>query len=196
MIIGKYIPENARQVRYVHPQYERDENDDEYIWNEDEMTDVEHIIQTVSNDRVPVYYRRRLSDYAKEDTRKWNRYINNTNQIQKRMAEDDDDFGGDYLYVRVKKVGRRVLFVYDKQYWDKVLKSTTIKAGTNITGRIIKTKSDRERETRRSQREHVIIRETMDHMIDQAVARERLSQYNPERDWEWYSEREEDYEER
>ena len=196
MIIGKYIPENARQVRYIHPQYERDENDDEYIWNEDEMTDVEHIIQTVSNDRVPVYYRRRLSDYAKEDTRKWNRYINQTNNHQKRMAEDDDDFGGDYLYVRVKKVGRRVLFVYDKQYWDKVLKSTTIKAGTNITGRIIKTKSDRERETRRSQREHVIIRETMDHMIDQAVARERLSQYNPERDWEWYSEREEDYEER
>ena len=196
MIIGKYIPENARQVRYIHPQYERDENDDEYIWNEDEMTDVEHIIQTVSNDRVPVYYRRRLSDYAREDTRKWNRYINQINNHQKRMAEDDDDFGGDYLYVRVKKVGRRVLFVYDKQYWDKVLKSTTIKAGTNITGRIIKTKSDRERETRRSQREHVIIRETMDHMIDQAVARERLSQYNPERDWEWYSEREEDYEER
>ena len=79
MIIGKYIPENARQVRYVHPQYERDENDDEYIWNEDEMTDVEHIIQTVSNDRIPVYYRRRLSDYAREDTRRWNKYINNMN---------------------------------------------------------------------------------------------------------------------
>ena len=196
MIIGKYIPENARQVRYIHPQYERDENDDEYIWNEDEMTDVEGIIQTVSNDRIPVYYRRRLSDYAREDTRKWNRYINQNNSHQKRIAEDGDDFGGDYLYVRVKKVGRRVLFVYDKQYWDKVLKSTTIKAGTNITGRIIKTKSDRERETRRSQHEHYIIRESMDHMIDQAVARERLSQYIPERDWEWYSEREEDYEER
>ena len=79
MIIGKYIPENARQVRYIHPQYERDENDDEYIWNEDEMTDVEGIIQTVSNDRIPVYYRRRLSDYAREDTRKWNRYINQNN---------------------------------------------------------------------------------------------------------------------
>ena len=194
--MGKYIPENARQVRYIQTQYERDENDDEYIWNEDEMTDVEGIIQTVSNDRIPVYYRRRLSDYAREDTRKWNRYINQTNSYQKRMAEDDDDFGGDYLYVRVKKVGRRVLFVYDKQYWDKVLKSTTIKAGTNITGRIIKTKSDRERETRRSQHEHDIIRESMDHMIDQAVARERLSQLVPERDWEWYSEREEDYEER
>ena len=181
MIIGKYIPENARQVRYVHPQYERDENDDEYIWNEDEMTDVEHIIQTVSNDRIPVYYRRRLSDYAREDTRKWNRYINQTNNHQKRMAEDDDDFGGDYLYVRVKKVGRRVLFVYDKQYWDKVLKSATIKSSTNITGRIIKTKSDRERETRRSQRQHDIIRESMDQMIDEAVSREEL-----ERDWDWY----------
>ena len=191
MIIGKYIPENARQVRYIHPQYERDENDDEYIWNEDEMTDVEHIIQTVSNDRVPVYYRRRLSDYAREDTRKWNRYINQTNQIQKRMAEDDDDFGGDYLYVRVKKVGRRVLFVYDKQYWDKILKSPTIKSSTNITGRIIKTKSDRERETRRSQRQHDIIRESMDQLIDEAVAREEL-----ERDWQWYADRQEDYEER
>ena len=191
MIIGKYIPENARQVRYVHPQYERDEDGDEYIWNEDEMTDVEHIIQTVSNDRVPVYYRRRLSDYARDDTRKWNRYINQTNQIQKRMAEDDDDSGGDYLYVRVKKVGRRVLFVYDKQYWDKVLKSAIIKAGTNITGRIIRTKSDRERQARVSQRQHDIIRESMDQMIDEAVAREEL-----ERDWDWYSEREEDYEER
>ena len=193
MIIGKYIPENARQVRYIHPQYERDENDDEYIWNEDEMTDVEGIIQTVSNDRIPVYYRRRLSDYAREDTRKWNRYINQTNSYQKRMAEDDDDFGGDYLYVRVKKVGRRVLFVYDKQYWDKVLKSTTIKAGTNITGRIIKTKSDRERETRRSQHEHDIIRESMDQMIHEAVsnAEEEL-----ERDWQWYADRQEDYEER
>ncbi len=193
MIIGKYIPENARQVRYVHPQYERDENDDEYIWNEDEMTDVEHIIQTVSNDRVPVYYRRRLSDYAREDTRKWNRYINQTNQIQKRMADDDDDFGGDYLYVRVKKVGRRVLFVYDKQYWDKVLKSATIKSSTNITGRIIKTKSDRERETRRSQHQHDIIRESMDQLIHEAVsnAEEEL-----ERDWQWYADRQEDYEER
>ena len=58
----------------------------------DEMTDVEHIIQTVSNDvRIPVYYRRRLSDYAREDARKWNRYINQTNNHQKRMAEDDDD---------------------------------------------------------------------------------------------------------
>ena len=193
MIIGKYIPENARQVRYIHPQYERDENDDEYIWNEDEMTDVEGIIQTVSNDRIPVYYRRRLSDYAREDTRKWNRYINQTNSYQKRMAEDDDDFGGDYLYVRVKKVGRRVLFVYDKQYWDKVLKSTTIKAGTNITGRIIKTKSDRERETRRSQREHDIIRQSMDQMIHEHVSdvEEEL-----ERDWQWYADRQEDYEER
>ena len=193
MIIGKYIPENARQVRYIHPQYERDENDDEYIWNEDEMTDVEGIIQTVSNDRIPVYYRRRLSDYAREDTRKWNRYINQNNSHQKRIAEDDDDFGGDYLYVRVKKVGRRVLFVYDKQYWDKVLKSTTIKAGTNITGRIIKTKSDRERETRRSQHEHDIIRESMDQMIHEAVsnAEEEL-----ERDWQWYADRQEDYEER
>ena len=31
----------------------------------------------------------------------------------------------------------------------------------------------------------------MDQMIDEAVAREEL-----ERDWHWYSEREEDYEER
>jgi hypothetical protein len=193
MIIGKYIPENARQVRYIHPQYERDENDDEYIWNEDEMTDVEGIIQTVSNDRIPVYYRRRLSDYAREDTRKWNRYINQNNSHQKRIAEDDDDFGGDYLYVRVKKVGRRVLFVYDKQYWDKVLKSTTIKASMNITGRIIKTKSDRERETRRSQRQHDIIRESMDHMIENALDREEL-----ERNWgsELTMYRAEDYEER
>jgi hypothetical protein len=95
--------------------------------------------------------------------------------------------------VRVKKVGRRVLFVYDKQYWDKVLKSTTIKASMNITGRIIKTKSDRERETRRSQRQHDIIRESMDHMIENALDREEL-----ERNWgsELTMYRAEDYEER
>mgnify|MGYP003145371308 CR=1 FL=1 len=48
MIIGKYIPENARQIRYIHPQYERDEDDNEYIWNEDEMTDVCDLIYTVN----------------------------------------------------------------------------------------------------------------------------------------------------
>ncbi len=48
MIIGKCIPDNAIQVRYVHPQYEQDEDGNEYIWNEEEMTDVADLILNVN----------------------------------------------------------------------------------------------------------------------------------------------------
>jgi len=113
MIIGKYIPDNAIQVRYVHPQYEQDEDGNEYIWNEEEMTDVADLIREVNRNQIPLYYRRRVSDYAREDTRKWNRYINDNNRHYKDSL----------LYVRVKKVGRRVLVVYDKAYWDKIFAS-------------------------------------------------------------------------
>jgi RNase P protein component len=113
MIIGKYIPDNAIQVRYVHPQYEQDEDGNEYVWNEEEMTDVEALIREVNRNQIPLYYRRRVSDYAREDTRRWNRYINDNNRHYKDSL----------LYVRVKKVGRRVLVVYDKAYWDKILAS-------------------------------------------------------------------------
>lgn len=130
MIIGKFIPDNAIQVRYVHPQYEQDEDGNEYIWNEDEMTDVADLILNVNRTGIPVYYRRRVSDYAREDTRRWNKYINSINNTRK-------DDGEDLFNVRIKKVGRRVLIDYDKEYWDKILSSgKKINTNLGIVGRI------------------------------------------------------------
>tara|TARA_R100001510_G_C7503250_1_gene106028 strand:+ start:73 stop:564 length:492 start_codon:yes stop_codon:yes gene_type:complete len=128
MIIGKYIPDNAIQVRYVHPRYDQDDDGNEYIWNEDEMTDVLDLINEVNRTRVPMYYRRRLSEYARDDARQWNRYINNNN----RHYKDDRP-----LYVRMKKVGRRVLIEYDKAYWDKIFSSgKKITRDMSIVGQI------------------------------------------------------------
>ena len=181
MIIGKYIPENARQIRYIHPQYERDEDDNEYIWNEDEMTDVCDLIYTVNKHKTPIYFRRRHSNYAREDTRRWNKFINNHNAREKHNQSID------YLYVRVKKVGRRVLIVYDKDYWDKIIKSgKKIKSDLNITYNPLTTSHMLHR---RNAAEHDRLRADMDRMINEAV--DRVIEGSEE--WHEY---EEDYEER
>jgi hypothetical protein len=112
MIIGKYIPDNALQVRYIHPYYDTDEDGYRYIANEDEATDVWQLIMDVNRTSKPLYYRRRISEYARDDVRRWNRSINDANR-------NTSDFT-DWYYVRVKKVGRRVLIVHDLAYWMKV----------------------------------------------------------------------------
>ena len=182
MIIGKYIPENARQIRYIHPQYERDEDDNEYIWNEDEMTDVCDLIYTVNKHKTPIYFRRRHSNYAREDTRRWNQFINNHNARSKV-----NEFS-DYLYVRVKKVGRRVLIVYDKDYWDKIIQSgKKIRSGLNIT---FNPRTTSHMLHRRNAAEHDRLRADMDRMINEAV--DRVAE---ERNYEWYTTEEDRYEE-
>ena len=186
MIIGKYIPENARQIRYIHPQYDQDDEGNEYIYNEDEMTDVCNLIYRVNSSKIPIYFRRRHSNYAREDTRRWNRFINDYNGRAKHSDNPE------YLYVRVKKVGRRVLIVYDKDYWDKIIKSgKKIKSDLNITYNPMSTAAIRQR---RNAAEHDRLREEMDRMINQAV--DTIA----DRDYEWYTtdedRHEEEYEER
>ena len=112
MIIGKYIPDNAIQVRYIHPYYEDDEDGYRYMVNEDEATNVWHLISKVNRTQQPIYFRRRTSEYAKQDVRRYNRDINDANR-------NTTDFK-DWYHVRCKKVGRRVLFVHDEVYWMKV----------------------------------------------------------------------------
>ena len=109
MIIGKYIPDNAIQVRYIHPYYEEDEDGYRFIANE--ATDVWQLIAKVNETQQPIYFRRRTSEYAKHDVRRYNRDIN--------VANRNTDFK-DWYHVRCKKVGRRVLFVHDEVYWMKV----------------------------------------------------------------------------
>lgn len=112
MIIGKYIPDNALQVRYIHPYYDVDEDGYRYMANEDEATDVWQLIMDVNRTSKPLYYRRRISEYARDDVRRWNRSINDANR-------NTTDFQ-DWYHIRVKKVGRRVLIVHDLLYWMKV----------------------------------------------------------------------------
>ena len=163
MIVGKYIPENARQVRYIHPQYEQDEDGNEYIWNEEEMTDVNDLINTVNKTKIPIYFRRRHSNYARDDTRRWNQHINSMNIMNKTN-------GDDFINVRMRKVGRRVLVDYDKEYWDKIISSgKKIKRGMDIVSTIIRrhpvgiqnqTAAERYAET------HEGIQEMMDSFVD------------------------------
>ena len=188
MIIGKYIPDNAIQIRYVHPQYEQDEDGNEYIWNEDEMTDVSDLICQVNRTKQPVYYRRRYTGYARDDSRKWNAYVNNHNRSEKHVADDDDDFGGDYLYVRVKKVGRRVLIVYDKDYWIKVLQSNKkITRNLGMVTQIKTTSYMRQREQLARER-----RDEENHRIQTAIDSMMSEHEIPDWYTEWERQREEE----
>jgi hypothetical protein len=178
MIIGKYIPDNAIQVRYVHPQYEQDEDGSEYIWNEEEMTDVADLIRDVNITGRPVYYRRRLSDYAREDTRRWNKYINNINNTRKNNGED-------LFNVRIKKVGRRVLIDYDKEHWDKILSSgKKINTNLGIVGQI----RSRRRPTNYSREIESMINDRIEEVWSEFNDTQRASVYSMAA--------EEDYEER
>ena len=122
MKILELLPEGARQVRYIHPYYEYQEDDegnviDEWCSNEDTCTDVWYdIINKVHRTKTPIYYRRRTNLLAIEDVARYSRNI-----IQHNDREDT--WNEICKCVRVRRLGRRVMFIYDEKYmkklWDK-----------------------------------------------------------------------------
>jgi len=106
------IPINAIQMRYVspiiEPIYDEEENqvDEECVRN---GTDVLHeCIVPTNNDKLPRYYRLRYRDNAKDHKRRWEHWLEE-NLITGRVP----------YFVKVRKIGRRVLFEYDSTLVEK-----------------------------------------------------------------------------
>ena len=106
------IPINAIQMRYVspiiEPIYDEEENqvDEECVRD---GTDVlyECIVPT-NKDKLPRYYRLRYRENAKDHKRRWERWLEE-NLITGRVP----------YFVKVRKIGRRVLFEYDSTLIEK-----------------------------------------------------------------------------
>ena len=112
------IPTNAIQIRYISPIFEPiyDEEDNQV----DEAcvrngTDVLHeCIVPTNKDKLPRYYRLRYRENAKDHKRRWERWL------EENLIESIGSIGGRVPYfVKVKKIGRRVLFEYDSTLIEK-----------------------------------------------------------------------------
>ena len=99
MHIFKYLPEGAVQIQFIRPYYEYFEDEDGYGYeectNEDRCTDVPYLINKLVQDRIPFYYRRRTAEFAFHDKRTWIQHC-----------------GSSKIPVKIRKVGRRVVFEY------------------------------------------------------------------------------------
>ena len=110
MEILKWLPPHAHQIRYTAPLYEEDEDGNSYVYNEDEYTEVWHqVIREVHKTKRPMYYRRRTIDLARRDRYNWQQSIYSQNNWQK-------DWNKNCTHVRVRVIGRRVLFIYDEEF--------------------------------------------------------------------------------
>jgi len=113
MQILNWIPAHAEQIRYIAPQYDQDSNEDRYCINEDECTAVWYdIIKEVQKTKRPMYYRRRTVDLARRDKFLYQDQVNNEN-LWKENSEQ-------LINVRVKVIGRRVVFIYDEEFVLKI----------------------------------------------------------------------------
>ena len=113
MQILNWIPAHAEQIRYIAPQYDNDSNEDRYCINEDECTSVWYdIIKQVHKTKRPMYYRRRTMDLARRDRNLYQDQVNNENH----WKENDEQL----INVRVKVIGRRVVFIYDEEFVLKI----------------------------------------------------------------------------
>ena len=106
------IPINAIQMRYISPIYEPVFDEEENQVDEEcvrDGTDVlyECIVPT-NNDKLPRYYRLRYRENAKDHKRRWERWLEE-NLINGRTP----------YFVKVKKIGRRVLFEFDETLIEK-----------------------------------------------------------------------------
>ena len=106
------IPINAIQIRYIspilEPVYDEEDNqvDEECVRN---GTDVLHECRVPTNkDKLPRYYRLRYRDNAKDHKRRWEHWLEE-NLINGRVP----------YFIKVKKIGRRVMFEYDSTLIEK-----------------------------------------------------------------------------
>ena len=106
------IPINAIQMRYISPIYEPVFDEEENQVDEEcvrDGTDVlyECIVPT-NNDKLPRYYRLRYRENAKDHKRRWERWL------------EENLINGEVPYfVKVRKIGRRVVFEYDSTLIEK-----------------------------------------------------------------------------
>ena len=106
------IPINAIQMRYISPIYEPIFDEEDNQVDEEcvrDGTDVlyEYIVPT-NNDKLPRYYRLRYRDNAKDHKRRWEHWLEE-NLINGRVP----------YFIKVKKIGRRVMFEYDSTLIEK-----------------------------------------------------------------------------
>ena len=113
MQILNWIPTHAEQIRYIAPQYSEDSDGDRYCINEDECTSVWYdTIKEVNRTKRPMYYRRRTVDLARRDRYMYQDQVNNENHWKENNEQ--------LINVRVKVIGRRVVFIYDEEFVLKI----------------------------------------------------------------------------
>jgi hypothetical protein len=106
------IPINAIQMRYISPIYEPVFDEEDNQIDEECVRDGTHVlsecIMPTHKDKLPRYYRLRYRDNAKDHKRRWERWLEE-NLINGRVP----------YFVKVKKIGRRVLFEFDETLIEK-----------------------------------------------------------------------------
>jgi len=133
MRILNWLPPHAQQIRYIHPYYEHQEDDDgnvvdEWLANEETCTDVwEDVVQVVKRTKRPIYFRRRTPQIAKDMVADYSAQIMSQNSSRSEWKPDDREC----YPIRVKRLGKRVIFLYDEEYafmiWNKDKKMRAIR---------------------------------------------------------------------
>ena len=112
MQILNWLPPHAQQIRYIAPLYDEDDQGDRYCYNEDEATSVWYdIIKQVHKTKRPMYYRRRTTELARRDKYQYQLSVYNENNWKNDWTKS--------IHVRVKVIGKRVLFLYDEEFVHK-----------------------------------------------------------------------------
>ena len=112
------IPINAIQIRYISPIFEPIYDEEDNVVDEECVRDGTNVLHecivAVHKDKLPRYYRLRYRENAKEHKRRWERWL------EENLIESIESIGGRVPYfVKVKKIGRRVLFEYDSTLIEK-----------------------------------------------------------------------------
>ena len=106
------IPINAIQMRYISPIIEPVFDEEDNQVDEECVRDGTNVlyefIVAVNKDKLPRYYRLRYRDNAKDHKRRWEHWL-----------EDNLINGCTPYFVKVKKIGRRVLFEFDETLIEK-----------------------------------------------------------------------------
>ena len=175
MRILNWLPPHAQQIRYIHPYYEHQEDEegnvvDEWLANEETCTNVwEDVVKVVKRTKRPIYFRRRTSQIAKDMVGDYSARIMAQNSSRSEWNPDNREC----YPIRVKRLGKRVIFLYDEEYtfmvWNKEKKFRAIRKKV----RNLKLKElFKEQPTE----EHPIsfTMEKLDNILDEWAGRERL----------------------
>ena len=106
------IPTNAIQMRYTSPIFEPIFDEEDNQVDEECVRDGTNVLRecivAVNKDKLPRYYRLRYRENAKEHKQRWERWL-----------EENLIHGRTPYFVKVKKIGRRVLFEFDETLIEK-----------------------------------------------------------------------------